>query len=104
MSEKQLEASVGNVLVSTESLPTVSLGSDQHSEPGPVETVISKDHTDTDLIPTLMPQPGTKTKVRYACVQGLSQVLGTWYPKSAILKFLVVQIFKGDHNILRFQP
>ena len=36
--------------------------------------------------------------------QGLSQDLETGCPKLAIVKFLGVQIFKGDHNILRFQP
>ena len=36
--------------------------------------------------------------------QGLSQDLGTGCPKLAIVKFLGVQMFKGDHNILRFQP
>ena len=37
-------------------------------------------------------------------LQGLSQNLETGCPKLAIVKFLGVQIFKGDHNILRFQP
>ena len=36
--------------------------------------------------------------------QGLIQDLGTGCPNLAIFKFLGVQIFKGDHNILRFQP
>ena len=36
--------------------------------------------------------------------QGLSQDLGTGCPKLPISKFWGVQIFKGDHNILRFQP
>ena len=36
--------------------------------------------------------------------QGLSQDLETGCPKLAIVKFLGVQIFKGDHNILRNQP
>ena len=35
--------------------------------------------------------------------QGLSQDLETGCPKLAIVKILGVQIFKGDHNILRFQ-
>ena len=41
------------------------------------------------------------------CKQGLSQDLETGLtgcPKLAIVKFLGVYIFKGDHNILRFQP
>ena len=37
-------------------------------------------------------------------IQGLSQDLGTGCPKMAIVKILGVQIFKGDHNILIFQP
>ena len=36
--------------------------------------------------------------------QGLSQDLETGCQKLAIVKFLGVQIFKGDHNIFRFQP
>ena len=36
--------------------------------------------------------------------QGLSQDLETGCPKMAIVNFFGVQIFKGDHNILRFQP
>ena len=36
--------------------------------------------------------------------QALSQDLETGCPKLAIVKFLGVQIFNGDHNILRFQP
>ena len=38
------------------------------------------------------------------CYQGLSQDLETGCLKLAIVKFWGVQIFKGDHNILRFQP
>ena len=38
-----------------------------------------------------------------AFTQGLSQELETGCLKLAIVKFLGVQIFKGDHNILRFQ-
>ena len=34
--------------------------------------------------------------------QGLSQELETWCLKLTIVKFLGVQIFKGDHNIVRF--
>ena len=34
--------------------------------------------------------------------QGLSQDLETGCPKLATVKFCGVQIFKGDHNILRF--
>ena len=37
-------------------------------------------------------------------LQGLSQDFETGCPKLAIVKSLGVQIFKGDHNILRFQP
>ena len=36
--------------------------------------------------------------------QGLSQDLETGCLKLAVVKFLGVQIFKGDHNILIFQP
>ena len=36
--------------------------------------------------------------------QGLSQDLETGCLKLAIVKYLGVQIFKGDHNILRLQP
>ena len=36
--------------------------------------------------------------------QGLSQDLETGCLKLAIVKFWGVQIVKGDHNILRFQP
>ena len=35
---------------------------------------------------------------------GLSQDLETGCPKLAIVKLLGIQIFKGDHNILKFQP
>ena len=35
--------------------------------------------------------------------QGLSQDLETGCLKLAIVKFLGVQMLKGDHNILRFQ-
>ena len=34
--------------------------------------------------------------------QGLSKDLETGCPKLAIVKFLGEQIFKGDHNTLRF--
>ena len=37
-------------------------------------------------------------------IQGLSQDLGTGCPKLGALNFLGVQILKGDHIILRFQP
>ena len=37
-------------------------------------------------------------------VQCLSQDLETGCLKLAVIKFLGVQIFKGDHNILIFQP
>ena len=40
----------------------------------------------------------------YNHIQGLSQYLETGCPKLAIVKFWGIQIFKGDHNILRFQP
>ena len=36
--------------------------------------------------------------------QGLSQDLEIGCPKLAMVNFLGVKIFKGDHNILRFQP
>ena len=36
--------------------------------------------------------------------QGLSQDFETGCLKLAVVKFLGVHIFKGDHNILRFQP
>ena len=36
--------------------------------------------------------------------QGLSQDLETGCLKLAIVKFLGIQIFRGYHNILRFQP
>ena len=39
-----------------------------------------------------------------AQTQGHSQDLETGCLKLAFVKFLGVQIFKGDHNILRFQP
>ena len=37
-------------------------------------------------------------------MQCLSQDLETGCLKLAVVKFLGVQIFKEDHNILRFQP
>ena len=37
-------------------------------------------------------------------MQGLSQDLETGCLKLAVVKFLGVQFFKGDHNILIFQP
>ena len=37
-------------------------------------------------------------------IQCLSQDLETGCLKLAVVKFLGVQIFKGDHNILIFQP
>ena len=36
--------------------------------------------------------------------QGLSQDLETGCPKLAVVKSFGVQMFKGDHNILAFQP
>ena len=36
--------------------------------------------------------------------QCLSQDLETWCLKLAVVTFLGVPIFKGDHNILIFQP
>ena len=36
--------------------------------------------------------------------QGLSQDLESGCLKLAIVKYLGVQIFKGDHNIFRLQP
>ena len=41
-------------------------------------------------------------KERYPCT-GLSQDLETGCLKLAVVKYVSVQIFKGDHNILRFQ-
>ena len=38
------------------------------------------------------------------CMQGFSQDLETGCLKLAVVKFLGVQIIKGDHNILIFQP
>ena len=38
------------------------------------------------------------------CKQCLSQDLETGCLKLAVVKFWGVQIFKGDHNILIFQP
>ena len=40
----------------------------------------------------------------YSTDQCLSQDLETGCLKLAVVKFLGVQIFKGDHNILIFQP
>ena len=53
---------------------------------------------------TLVSQNHKKSKWTHAGRQGLSQELETGCLKLAIVKFLGVQIFKGDHNILRFQP
>ena len=39
-----------------------------------------------------------------AAGQGLSQDLETGCSKLTIVKFLGIQIFKGNNNILRFQP
>ena len=41
--------------------------------------------------------------LEYMC-QGLSQDLETGCPKLVALKFLGIQISKGDSNVLRFQP
>ena len=51
----------------------------------------------------------TTTSTTTACAtatttQGLSQDLETGCLNLAIVKFLGVQIFKGKHNILTFQP
>ena len=46
----------------------------------------------------------TMHKIYKYVVQGLSQDLETGCLKSAIVKFLGVQIFKGGNNILKFQP
>ena len=43
-------------------------------------------------------------QVRLPANQCHSHDLETGCPKLVIVKFLGVQIFKGDHNILRFQP
>ena len=40
----------------------------------------------------------------YMATQCLSQDFETGCLKLAVVKFLGVQIFKGDHNILIFQP
>ena len=40
----------------------------------------------------------------FSLMQGLSQELETGCLKLAIVKYLGVQFFKGDPNILRFQP
>ena len=37
-------------------------------------------------------------------MQGLSQDLETGCPELVIVKYLGVQLIKGDHNIFRFQP
>ena len=42
--------------------------------------------------------------VRFMGTKCLSQDLETGCLKLAVVKFLGVQIFKGDHNILIFQP
>ena len=44
------------------------------------------------------------TKCTNTCKHCLSQDLETGCLKLAIVKFLGVQNFKGDHNILIFQP
>ena len=46
---------------------------------------------------------GNKLKAKEA-MQGLSQDLETGCPKLAISTFLGIQLFKGDHNILRLHP
>ena len=43
------------------------------------------------------------TQTAHTYHQGLSQDLETGCLKLAVVKFLGVQIFKGDNNILRFQ-
>ena len=42
--------------------------------------------------------------LRHSSYQGLSQNLETGCLKLAIAKFLGIQIFKGEHNILIFLP
>ena len=42
---------------------------------------------------------GEKGPISGGLIQGLSQDLETGCPKLAIVKFLGVQTFKGDHNI-----
>ena len=51
-------------------------------------------------------QTGRVLAKNLLCVQpqGLSQNLETGCPKLAIVKFWGIQIFKRDHNMLRFQP
>ena len=45
----------------------------------------------------------SKTRVKDG-MQGLCQDLETGCPKLAMVKFLGIQIYKGDHNLLRLQP
>ena len=47
--------------------------------------------------------PAAKT-ISYDAAQCLSQDLETGCLKLAVVKFWGVHIFKGDHNILIFQP
>ena len=47
---------------------------------------------------------GSQVPRRTRYYQGLSQDLETGCPKLVVVKFLGVQIFEGDNNILRFQP
>ena len=42
--------------------------------------------------------------IMYFPKQGLSQDLESGCPKWAIVNILGIHIFKGDNNILRFQP
>ena len=53
----------------------------------------------TRRVASLMWQLSKTTRV---ITQGLRQDFKIGCPKLAIVKFLGVQIFKGDHNILRF--
>ena len=54
------------------------------------------------LFPTCL--QGHRSGVFVPVVHGLSLDLETGCPKLAIVEILGVQILKGDHNILRFQP
>ena len=57
-----------------------------------------------DLTVILAPYISTVSTLRYEEHQCLSQDLETGCLKLAVVKILGVQILKGDHNILIFQP
>ena len=57
------------------------------------------------LICNLLPLSLSLSGITSICShQGFSQDLETGCLKLAIVNFCGVKIFKGDHNILRFQP